>query len=125
MRPQRLRIMPESTCWMQRNDPSRLVRSTASQSAAFIRTASPSRVTPALLTSTSMRPCSLIARPIASLMESARRKIEIDGAHRARRAQRFQRCRTFHRPRGGDHRIACLREGKRDGVSDAAARAGD
>ena len=59
MRPQRLRIMPGSTCWMQRNAPSRLIFSTRSQSAGFMRTARPSRVMPALFTSTSMRVLSL------------------------------------------------------------------
>src|SRR5579875_47557 len=73
-RPQRLRIMPGRTCWMQRKEPSKLIRSTASQSAGFIRTAKPSRVMPALFTSTSTRPLTFSARPKASLIDSGERR---------------------------------------------------
>ena len=64
IRPQRLRIIPGSTACVQRKAPFRLMFRTRSQSAGFMRTARPSRVTPALLTSTSMRvlSCERLAR---------------------------------------------------------------
>src|SRR5713101_8843023 len=56
MRPARARIIAGKACWMHRCAPVRFVRITASQSSAFMRIASPSRVIAALFTKMSSRP---------------------------------------------------------------------
>src|SRR5713226_2211174 len=56
IRPERWRIITASACWMQTCAPVRLVRSTASQSSDFMRTARASRVMAALFTRISRRP---------------------------------------------------------------------
>ncbi len=79
MRPQRALIMPGSACWAAKKEPYRLILSTRSQSACFIRMARPSRVMPALFTRTSMRPFSAItlAKPAftASYEETSRSRV--------------------------------------------------
>src|SRR4051812_28657496 len=70
MRPHRARIIPGSTCCVHRKVPARFTSMTASQSAAFMRIARPSRVMPALLTSTSTRVFSLSTRAKASFTDS-------------------------------------------------------
>ena len=70
MRPQRCFIMAGSTCWHAKKAACRLICRTRSQSSRFMRTARPSRVTPALLTSTSMRPNRSSTLPKPSRIES-------------------------------------------------------
>ena len=67
MRPKRCFIIGRITARQRRNTALRLVSSTASQSSSFMRMARPSRVMPALLTSTCRPPCCLtIASTAAS-----------------------------------------------------------
>ena len=60
MRPRRSRSMPFAARLATRNEPVRLVSSTAAQSSSLIRSSRVSRVMPALATSTSTGPCSCL-----------------------------------------------------------------
>ncbi|MNL78896.1 hypothetical protein D3C87_2053890 [compost metagenome] len=62
--------MPSMTCLVTLNKLFRLVSMTARQSSAVIFRNSPSRVIPALLTSTSTGPSSFVTRSKASTVES-------------------------------------------------------
>ncbi len=70
MRPQPFSTMPGTTCLVTLNMLVRLVSITASQSSRVIFTNMRSRVMPALLTSTSIAPCSLMALVKACTVES-------------------------------------------------------
>jgi hypothetical protein len=73
MRPQPRSIMSGTTCLVTLNIDVRLVLMTASQSSLVILTNSRSRVMPALLTSTSIGPCSALAlaKACTTLSQSA------------------------------------------------------
>ena len=61
MLPRPARAMSRATAWATRKAPLRLTRSTASKSASVMSKKSQALKIPALLTSTSMRPCALMA----------------------------------------------------------------
>src|SRR6187402_44712 len=71
MRPERALSMGWRTAWVSRNAPVRLVRSTSSKSASFMRRTSPSLVMPALLTRISSLPKCARTAFAADLMESS------------------------------------------------------
>ena len=71
IRPKRCRIMPFSAARESRNAASRLTRSTSCQSSSFMRTASPSRVRPALLTRMSSPPISRSASGTSASTDAA------------------------------------------------------
>ena len=71
IRPHRPRIMPLITRRAARNPPVRLVSTTAAKSSSDMRTASPSRVAPALATRISTGPSESSTWPTASSTESA------------------------------------------------------
>ena len=111
---------------MQRCAPVRLVRRTASQSSAFMRTAKPSRVMAALFTRMSSRPN--VRGPGGSRPSPARASATSiwHGQRFAARGGDF--CTTgpqlFRIARGSDDTRAGLRQGKRRGAPDSLRRAG-
>ena len=79
IRPARAFIMEEMTACVSRKLPVRLVWRTSLKSAAFMRRARPSRVTPALLTRMSTRPRSARTALAPALMESSTERSRTNG----------------------------------------------
>ncbi len=121
MRPYRARIMTDMACCAHKCAPVRFVRSTASQSSAFIRTARPSRVMAALFTRMSSLPnFSIVCRNPAFTCSASATSIATASASPPAGGDFSDHGREFFRiSRGRGHTRARLRQRKRGGAPDS------